>query len=124
MQLLLLGTAAAEGWPAPFCDCEPCQRVRRSGDPKDVRTRSGALIDDDLKIDFSPDTVVQMQRSRRSLRAVRTILFTHEHSDHLAVAELQWMTAPFTNTPPVAPVQVFGNHRVLEQIRSEAAPAV
>src|SRR5262249_18702639 len=78
----------------------------------------------DLKIDFSPDTVVQMQRSRRSLRAVRTILFTHEHSDHLAVAELQWMTAPFTNTPPVAPVQVFGNHRVLEQIRSEAAPAV
>ena len=78
MQLLLLGSAAAEGWPAPFCECVACERARRLGGTN-LRTRSGALIDDDVKIDFSPDTVTQLQRQRRSIRSVRTIVFTHEH---------------------------------------------
>ena len=28
MKIHYLGTAAAEGWPALFCDCENCRRAR------------------------------------------------------------------------------------------------
>jgi phosphoribosyl 1,2-cyclic phosphate phosphodiesterase len=120
MELLLLGSAAAEGCPAPFCECDACQGARRRGGVE-LRTRTGALVDKDLKIDFSPDTLVQMQRLRRSLRGVRTIVFTHEHSDHLCVGELQWMTPPFARPAlPQAPVQVFGNTHVIDQITRQA----
>ena len=116
MELLLLGTSAAEGWPAPVCDCEGCTAARRLGG-KNVRSRSGALIDDDLKIDFSPDTVSQLQRLGRSLRSVRTILFTHEHSDHLDAAELHWFLPPYTVTPLKHTLHLYGNEGVLNEIR-------
>jgi len=117
MELLLLGTAAAEGWPAPFCTCAACEEARRRGGPN-LRARSGALIDDDLKIDFSADTVLHMQRANRHLAAVRTILFTHQHSDHIVPGELQWASAPFTNTPPDAPIAVYGNDEVVGMLNA------
>jgi phosphoribosyl 1,2-cyclic phosphate phosphodiesterase len=116
MELLLMGTAAAEGWPAPVCDCDGCREARRSGGPN-IRSRSGALIDEDVKIDFSPDTVSQTHRLGRSLTSVRTILFTHEHSDHLAAAELQWFVRPFTVTPPKHTLHIYGNARVIDEIQ-------
>ncbi|MGE5608861.1 MAG: MBL fold metallo-hydrolase, partial [Bacillota bacterium] len=115
MEFLLLGTGAAEGWPAPFCVCEHCEQARKRGGP-DIRSRSGALLDDDLKIDFCPDTVVQMQRCGRSLVKVRSIVFTHQHSDHFVASELEWAARPFTATPP-PPVAIFGNQQVLDEIR-------
>jgi phosphoribosyl 1,2-cyclic phosphate phosphodiesterase len=116
MEFLLLGSGAAEGWPAPFCACPACEAARARGGAN-IRSRSGALIDDDLKIDFSPDTVMQLQRQRRAVRGLRTIAFTHEHADHLAPGELEWLVRPFTLTPPAPPVQVFGNQHVLDAIR-------
>ena len=115
MELLLLGTAAAEGWPAPYCVCEFCEAARRRGGPN-LRSRSGALIDDDLKIDHSADTVLHMQRVGRSLAKVRTILFTHQHSDHIIPLEMQWAAPPFTQTPPAEPIAVYGNTTVMEML--------
>jgi phosphoribosyl 1,2-cyclic phosphate phosphodiesterase len=121
MELLLLGTAAAEGWPAPFCGCEACEKARRWGGPN-VRTRSGALIDNELKIDFGPDTVMQMQRSRRDLRAVKTILFTHQHSDHFVPSELEWSAHPFTLTPIAnGSIELCGNSDVINGMRERFA---
>lgn len=116
VELLLLGTAAAEAWPAPFCECHGCRRARELKGPN-LRLRSGALIDNDLKIDFGPDTVAQMQTLSRDLSAVRTILFTHEHGDHLCTTELEWASRPYTLTPPTRTIEVFGNARVLSEIR-------
>lgn len=116
MELLLLGTGAAEGWPAPYCDCAACQEARRRGGPN-VRSRSGALIDDDLKIDHNSDTVVHMQRERRSLANLRTILFTHQHYDHFSPYELEWTARPYTNTPPREPVVCFGNESVVQDMQ-------
>ena len=56
MKIQILGTAAAEGWPALFCNCEACRRAREKGG-KNIRTRAGTLIDDQLLIDFSADTI-------------------------------------------------------------------
>ncbi len=38
MKLTYLGTAAAEGWPAVFCNCPCCRQARVLGG-KDIRTR-------------------------------------------------------------------------------------
>lgn len=119
MRLQLLGTAAAEGWPAPFCVCDACQEARRRGGIN-VRTRSGALVDDDLKIDFSADTLMQLQKTGRHLASVRTILFTHQHMDHIAGTEMHWMETPFSNTPPPE-VDVYGNAQVLAELRRSQA---
>lgn len=55
MRVRFMGSAAGDAWPAPWCDCEACERARQAGG-KNLRTRSGALIDDDVKIDLGPDT--------------------------------------------------------------------
>ena len=41
MKLTYLGTAAAEGIPALFCECEACRRARALG-AAGIHTRSGA----------------------------------------------------------------------------------
>lgn len=113
---MLLGTAAAEGWPAAYCDCQACTEARRRGGPN-IRSHSGALIDDDLKIDHGPATVDQMQRARRSLANVRTILFTHQHGDHLYAVDLKRASPPSTTTAGDEPIAVYGNEHVLAEIR-------
>lgn len=55
MEIQYLGTAAAEGWPALFCDCDICRRARAAGG-KDLRTRTQSMIDGTILIDFPPDT--------------------------------------------------------------------
>ena len=45
MKLQYLGTAAAEGIPAVFCECENCIKSKENGG-RNIRTRSQALIDD------------------------------------------------------------------------------
>jgi len=117
MEITFFGTAAAEGWPAPFCRCAACAEARRRGGPN-VRGRAGAMIDDDFKIDFSADTVSQMQRTGRDLADLRTLVFTHQHSDHIVPTELEWSRSPFTNTPPARPISVYGNSVVHRMIRA------
>jgi phosphoribosyl 1,2-cyclic phosphate phosphodiesterase len=118
MQLTILGTAAAEGWPAPFCRCIACQEARSRKGP-DIRTRAGAIIDNAIKIDFSADTVSQLQRTGRDLCNIHSLVFTHQHSDHIVPTELEWSREPFTMTPPKVPIKVYGNCVVTEMIRAE-----
>ena len=115
MELLLLGTAAAEGWPAPFCDCPHCQQARVRGGAN-LRSRSGALLDDDFKIDFNADTLLQMQRARRSLASLKTLVFTHQHSDHFLPQELQWIKPPFSQTPPAQPIALYANSPIISAL--------
>ncbi len=122
MELLLLGTAAAEGWPAPFCVCPHCEAARRRGGAN-LRARSGALLDDDFKIDYAADVVMQMQRSGRSLAGLHTLVFSHQHSDHIIACELRWLAPPFSQTPPAKPIQVYGNAQVMALLHQELAEA-
>jgi phosphoribosyl 1,2-cyclic phosphate phosphodiesterase len=116
MELLLLGTAAAEGWPAPFCECFVCEQARKRGGPN-LRSRSGALIDEDFKVDFCPDTLIHAQRCGRSFAHLQTLLFTHQHPDHIAANELVWMLPNYTSTPPKQRITTYGNSQVISILR-------
>lgn len=51
MKILYMGTAAAEGWPALFCSCPICTHARETGG-RNLRTRTPALLDGSLLLDF------------------------------------------------------------------------
>lgn len=55
MKIQYLGTAAAEGIPAIFCECDTCKKARSLGG-RNIRTRSQAIIDENVLIDFPADT--------------------------------------------------------------------
>jgi phosphoribosyl 1,2-cyclic phosphodiesterase len=82
MHIEFLGTAAAEGFPDPFCACAACENARREGG-RSIRLRSSALINDELLIDLGPDLYTAALRRGRSLGHVTYVLQTHPHSDHL-----------------------------------------
>ena len=50
MKFQFLGTCAAEGFPALWCDCDNCKKARAIGG-RAMRSRSQAIIDDCLLID-------------------------------------------------------------------------
>lgn len=102
MEVKFLGTAAAEGLPAPFCSCDICRQARKNGG-KDLRLRSSILIDGVLKVDQPPDTVAQTHKVGVCLDSVRTLLLTHTHEDHLYSDDILLLVPPFSRTydPPL-----------------------
>lgn len=106
MQVLMLGTGAADGWPNPFCTCASCDWARSSGT---VRTTTSALVDDVLLLDCGPDAPRQAARAGRSLAGLRAVLVTHAHPDHLDPAALlarSWAR-------PASALQVVGPRSVM-----------
>ncbi len=85
MEVLLLGTGSAEGWPNPWCRCTSCTWARERGK---VRSTTSALIDGVLLLDCGPDAPRQADRAGVGLADVEAILLTHAHPDHLAPAAL------------------------------------
>lgn len=84
MELMFLGTAAAEGYPDPFCGCPNCVEARELGGTS-LRYRASALIDGQLLIDLGPDLVAASMRHGVPFSAVRYGIQTHPHNDHLDV---------------------------------------
>lgn len=81
IRINFLGTGTSQGVPMLLSD-EP---VNLSSDKKDKRLRSSVLISVGAKnilIDCGPDFRYQMLRA--NVRSLEAILFTHEHSDHIA----------------------------------------
>lgn len=87
MELLLLGTGGADGWPNPWCDCASCSGMRARGE---VRAQTAVLVDGVLLLDCGPEAPRQALRAGRSLGPVRHVLLTHAHPDHTAAMALVW----------------------------------
>lgn len=116
MKVFFLGTGAAEGVPALFCNCAVCARARKNGG-YDMRLRTGVLIDDSIRIDLSPDTLAQVHAyPQLPLCDLEYLLFTHTHDDHFAVRELQYLSPNFAPCRPM-PVRVWGTEYLLGRIQ-------
>lgn len=87
MKIKFLGTIAAEGGPALFCNCSYCKEAQRRGG-KDIRTRSQILINDDLLVDFPADTYLHKLQYNLDLSKIRYLLLTHSHHDHFYSEDL------------------------------------
>ena len=109
MKIRYLGTAAAEGVPAVFCQCHICKMARRLGG-KNVRMRSGALIDGRLKLDFGPDSYAQMLRFGESYEDVEHVLITHSHEDHFLPTDLNYIHPPFGHREKA--LNIWGDEKV------------
>lgn len=85
MRVTYLGTGAAEGVPALFCNCEYCRAAKQRGG-REVRSRAQTLYDD-LSVDFPPDVFYHAAVLGADLSAIRYLLVTHSHMDHFNAAD-------------------------------------
>ncbi len=118
MKIQYLGTAAAEAVPAIFCQCPACEHARKELG-KNYRSRSAAVIDDTLLIDFPPDIFPSSIRAGLYLPAIRDLVFTHSHEDHCDADELATRLTPVTckRLPgSEADLEVWGNEGVMAKL--------
>lgn len=81
IKITFLGTGTSQGVPMLLSD----EEVNFSNDKKDKRLRSSVLLtwnDKNVLVDCGPDFRYQMLRA--DVKSLEAILFSHEHSDHIA----------------------------------------
>ena len=115
MEVVLLGTGGADGWPNPWCGCASCSVMRSRGD---VRGQTSALVDSTLLLDCGPETLRAAERLGRSVRDVRTVALTHAHPDHADGAALLWRQW----AAGAGPLEVVGPPAALARVRDWSGP--
>ena len=123
MKIRYLGTAAAEGFPGLFCACENCKKAWRLGG-RNIRSRSQAIVDDSLLIDFPADTFMHTVRYGIDLTSISHCLITHSHMDHLHSDDFENIHKGFSWPPKDwGGFHVYGNREVsaiLEPIAAQS----
>ena len=101
MKLTFLGTGTSFGVPVVGCDCRACT----SDDPRDRRTRHGALIETDegtLLVDTPPE--LRLQLIEAGVSTVDAVWFTHVHADHIhGIDDLRVFTVRHGDMPAYVP---------------------
>jgi phosphoribosyl 1,2-cyclic phosphate phosphodiesterase len=92
VKLTFLGTGTSFGVPQLGCGCAVCH----SRDPRDRRTRVGAIVETDaganILIDTPPELRLQLVQAH--IDQVDAVLFTHGHADHThGIDDLRAITA-------------------------------
>lgn len=114
MEITLLGTGDAAGWPHPFCRCASCAAAYAASE---IRSHTAALIDGVLLIDCGQDVPRSAVRLGVPLDSVRFLLVTHDHYDHASGAALltrRWAGA--------GPLTVVGPESVLAALAQWLPP--
>lgn len=122
MKLTYLGTAAAEGIPATFCTCSVCKFARRHKG-RELRSRLQMLINDELLIDFPPDTFYHAALHGLDLGKIHTLLITHDHLDHWFPTELINRHSAY-QTGAEGVLHIYGNEAVQNSFESHLKTAL
>ena len=115
MQIKILGTAAAEGWPAIFCRCETCLRARQSGG-KDIRSRASIRFGAAHQIDLPPDHWYHEAVLGADFSGLEHLFISHSHQDHWSPRSLLFLQSPF-GYGRSGPLHIYGNEAVIQPTR-------
>ena len=111
MRLTFLGTGTSFGVPQIGCDCAVC----RSTDPRDKRSRSGALVEaggSTILIDTPPE--LRLQLIAAGFSQVDAVVYTHEHADHInGIDDLRMFSVRQRR-----PLPIYGPAETLERLRT------
>ena len=110
MKLTFLGTGTSFGVPQLGCQCAVC----RSPDPRDRRSRVGAVVESNrgtrLLIDTPPELRLQLMAA--GIDRIDAVLYTHDHADHIhGIDDIRAFTIR-----RAAQMPVYGPKPALEEI--------
>jgi phosphoribosyl 1,2-cyclic phosphate phosphodiesterase len=111
MRLRFLGTGTSFGIPVIGCECATC----RSGDPRDRRTRHGALLEEGgrrLLIDTPPE--LRLQLVEADVGEIDAVWYTHQHADHTHGVDDLRVFSMLTGRP----VTVYGSRTCIDRLGS------
>ena len=108
MRLTFLGTGTSFGVPQIGCGCAVC----RSTDPRDKRSRSGAVLEaggSTILIDTPPE--LRLQLITAGVSSIDAVVYTHEHADHInGIDDLRIFSQR-------QPLPIYGPVETLERLR-------
>lgn len=111
MRLTFLGTGTSFGVPQIGCECAVC----RSTDPRDKRTRSGAVLEasgSTILIDTPPE--LRLQLLSGGFTKIDAVMYTHEHADHInGIDDLRIFSVRRRE-----PLPIYGPGETLERLRT------
>jgi len=111
MEIIFLGTGAAEGIPSIDCDCRHC-RLALGKKGKFIRKRTSLLFkinSFNLLVDTPPD--IGHQLIEHNIRDLHVILLTHNHFDHIGgIKEFEYWKKNIT---------LFAEKEVMESVVKE-----
>ncbi|MFQ5538265.1 MAG: MBL fold metallo-hydrolase [Gemmatimonadota bacterium] len=103
MKLTFLGTGTSFGIPVVGCDCPTCT----STDPRDARTRHGALVrmgETTILVDTPPE--LRQQLVAAGVERVDAVWYTHVHADHVhGIDDLRIFTVRYGDLPAYVPAE-------------------
>lgn len=113
--MTILGSAAAEGWPALFCACEACEKARRLGG-KNIRRRTSYRLGDRVQVDWGPDTYSACLTFGLDTSTLTHLVVTHSHGDHFVPQELFYRRPGFSQVPAGQVLTVHGSAPVRDAL--------
>ena len=114
-QIQILGSAAAEGIPAFFCNCRVCREAWKNGG-KDIRMRAAYKLNDHVRIDFGPDSMAQEFKFQLHSENLKHLFITHNHEDHWVMDPLAYRMPGFSVVEPDNILNIYGNHGVIRAL--------
>ena len=112
-KVTILGSAAAEGIPAMFCNCRVCVEAWKNGG-KDIRMRTAYKFNEHVRVDFGPDTLAQEFKYQLHSENLRHLFITHSHEDHFYSWLLNYRMPGFSVVPEGNLLNIYGNPGVMD----------